>query len=217
MLAGVDESGRGPVIGPMIMCVFYCDEKELPKLKEIGVKDSKLLSDSQRRSIEVQLRKIGFWKKTVISSGEINEKMKKRVSLNELEAEKIGEILNDIEFSKAFIDSPDADGKKFEKRIRKYCKKGVLVCENHADRNYLVVGAASIIAKNQRENEVESISKKIGFFGSGYPSDERTINFLKKNFSKPELKKYLRTEWSTVERIKKELEEKSIQKNLGNY
>ena len=217
MIAGVDESGRGPVIGPMIMCVFYCDDKEIPKLKEIGVKDSKLLSDAQRRGIEPKLRKIGFWKKTVISSSEINEKMKKKVSLNELEAEKIGVMLNEIEFEKAFIDSPDADGKKFERRIRKYCKKGVLACENYADRKYLVVGAASIIAKNERENQVEKIAEKIGFFGSGYPSDDRTIKFIKKNFNSPELKKYLRTEWSTVERIREELMQKTVQKSLGQF
>ncbi len=217
MIAGVDESGRGPVIGPMIISVFYCEEKNIPELSEIGVKDSKLLSNDQRVKIGAKLGGIGSWKTSVITNAEINDKMKKRISLNELEAEKIGGLLNSISFTKAFIDSPDADGKKFEKRIRKYCKKGVLVCENYADRNYLVVGAASIIAKNQRENEVEIISKKIGFFGSGYPSDERTINFLKKNFSKPELKKYLRTEWSTVERIKNELKQKTVQKNLEQF
>lgn len=217
MIVGVDESGRGPVIGPMIISAFYCEESEIPKLDGIGVKDSKLLSNDQRFKIGAKLGKIGSWKTSIITNTEINEKMKKRVSLNELEAEKIGGLLNSINFTKAFIDSPDADGKKFERRIRKYCKKGRLICENYADKKYLVVGAASIVAKNQREKEVEKISKKLGFFGSGYPSDERTIEFMKKNFNDSGLKKYLRTEWSTVSRIREELKEKSIQKSLGEF
>jgi len=218
MIAGVDEAGRGPVIGPMVITVFYCDEKQLPELKKIGVKDSKLLTDNQRKNIEAKLKKLGSWKKTIITAKEINEQMKKKVSLNELEAEKIGLMLNEIEFEKAFIDSPDADGKKFEKRIKKYYnKKGVLICENHADKNHLVVGAASIIAKNQREDEIKKIAEKIGFFGSGYPSDERTIKFIKKNLNKTELKNHLRTEWSTIEKIKNELKQKTIQKNLWQF
>ncbi len=217
MIAGVDESGRGPVIGPMVITVFYCEEKKTPELKKIGVKDSKLLTDSQRMKIEPLLKKIGAWKTAVITSGEINDKMKKKVSLNELEAEKIGGLLNQVNFEKAFIDSPDADGSKFQRRIRKYCGRGVLVCENYADKKYLVVGAASIIAKNRREEEVRKIAEEVGFFGSGYPSDERTVLFLKKNFDNPKLKKYVRTEWSTVERIKSELKQRAVQKNLFQF
>ncbi|MCD4768298.1 MAG: ribonuclease HII, partial [Methanosarcinales archaeon] len=44
LVAGVDEAGKGPVIGPMIVAGVVIEENRLPELKKLGVKDSKVLS-----------------------------------------------------------------------------------------------------------------------------------------------------------------------------
>ena len=87
-----------------------------------------------------------------------------------------------------------------------------LVLEHKADLNYPVVSAASILAKVTRDAEIEKIKKEIGVdFGSGYMSDPRTSEFLKKNYKKyPEI---FRKSWAPYQKI---IGAKS-QKNLSDF
>ena len=87
-----------------------------------------------------------------------------------------------------------------------------IVAENYADKNYPVVSAASILAKVTRDAEIKKLHKKYGFFGSGYPGDERTIKFLEK-LDKEEYSKIVRLKWATSKNI---LENKK-QKKLGEF
>jgi len=140
-----------------------------------------------------------------ITARELNEMMPHH-SLNEIEAMKVAELLASMKHHPDLIiaDSPDTDAKRFEARIRKYLKKDLLIKSEHkADFNYPIVSAASIIAKVERDGEIEKIKKEWGFdFGSGYTSDPRTIEFLKSNLHRPEVTKYLRDRWETMNRLK---------------
>ncbi|MCM8831432.1 MAG: ribonuclease HII [Candidatus Omnitrophica bacterium] len=203
MIGGIDEAGRGCIIGPMVIALTIINPMEEYKLKELGVKDSKLLSKNKRKKLFYQIKKICKIKKVVISAQKINQLMEEK-NLNEIEAFYCAKLLKNCNCTRVYIDSPDPKAKNFEKRIRKYLKEEKLeiIAQNKADDSYPIVGAASIIAKVNRDAEIEKIKKEIGDFNSGYTSDPKTIEFLTKNISKPELGKYIRKKWITLENIK---------------
>jgi ribonuclease HII len=125
-------------------------------------------------------------------------------SLNEIEAMKIAELINGLKKKPEtiYVDSPDALKGAFEKRIRKYLNKAnektKIVAENKADSNYVVVGAASILAKVKRDEEIEKLCEKFGDFGSGYPADPKTQKFLAEYVEKnKKLPPFSRIFWST--------------------
>ena len=220
---GVDEAGRGPVIGPLVICAYAIEGNKEAELKKIGVKDSKLLSGENREAIA---KKIIHHPHQIaeVSAEEITHYMKRKVSLNEMEAEKIAGALlslskklvkSDAEsggpkdgiISTIFVDSPDPTPKKFELRIRKYLRgtpleKTQIVSENKADFKYLCVGAASILAKSMRERRVMEIALEVGDFGTGYPSDGRVIEFLRSHHRDAVLQKYIRHGWATMKAIR---------------
>lgn len=211
-IAGVDEAGRGPVIGPMVFCAYVIDEKYFEELRKKGVKDSKLLTSNARERLEQWLIGFGKFKVGAVSAFQITSMMRAGIGLNDIEAKQVALTL--LEFSKevnirnAIVDSPDPVPSKFEKRIRKFGKlEFSLQCENKADFNYPVVAAASIIAKVNRDRMIEEIKldlQKNGIlmdFGSGYPHDPKTIEFLKKYHNHSQVQIHLRHEWATVKKF----------------
>ncbi|MEM2083248.1 MAG: ribonuclease HII [Nitrososphaerota archaeon] len=193
---------KGPVIGPMVICGFLIEENKIETLKEIGAKDSKLLSPIKREKIMKKLKKIA---KNIIliklSANEI-DKLRKEINLNEIEINKMVEIINSSSPNIVIIDSPEVNTKKFINKIKKKLKnKNIkIIAENYADRKYPIVSAASIIAKVERDKEIEKIKKKIGYdFGSGYASDKKTIDFLKYWLKNHDiLPNFVRKSWITV-------------------
>ncbi|MFA5108558.1 MAG: ribonuclease HII [Candidatus Micrarchaeia archaeon] len=203
MICGIDEAGRGCIIGPMVIAVASISQLEEYKLKEMGVKDSKQLSPKRREDLYVQIMQICKVSTTHISAKEITELMDK-YSLNEIEAIFISKLVKDTDAQTLFVDSPDNVPANFAKRIRKYLKgkKLKIVSENKADVNHPIVAAASVIAKVQRDAQIEKIKKEMGEnFGSGYTSDPNTIEFLKKRLNDKELQPYLRHKWATLKRL----------------
>ncbi|MBI3587713.1 ribonuclease HII [Candidatus Micrarchaeota archaeon] len=212
LIAGVDEAGRGPVIGPMVLCAFACEPQREGELKAMGARDSKVLTAANRERLEKLLRNFGVFVVRKITAVELTELMRSRVSLNEIEAKCISEMLLELgrknSLSSVYIDSPDPVAAKFERRIRKYFDHQFeIVCEHKADANYPVVSAASIIAKVERDAEIEGIKRELaalgmaGDFGTGYSHDARTIEFLRKYREEGALRKYVRHEWETARRI----------------
>lgn len=215
LIAGIDEAGRGPCFGPMVLSVAVIDVKDEKELKEIGVKDSKEILPKKREKLIDEIKeKCVEYHTIIMEPKEINSLMV-RYSLNEIEAMKVGELINtlDEKVEKVFIDSPDNPATNFEKRIRKYLNqenfKTKIVSENKADSKYIVVGAASIIAKVTRDKEIEKLCKKYGDFGSGYPSDPKTKTFLaeyvKENATLPP---FSRIFWKTCENALEKLDGK---------
>ncbi len=217
IIAGCDEAARGCVLGPLVLCAYACDERAEHELKRIGVRDSKLLSAAAREKLFSQIVKRGKHVLEIVSAEELTALMRKKISLNEIEAMKLGGALKRLKkktmFEKVFVDSPDPMPAKFEKRIRKYFDHEFdIVCENYADRIHPCVSAASILAKVTRDAEVEKIKKMVGEdFGTGYSHDEQTIRFLKRRISDPTVKPFVRHGWETAKRLK------TIQMELGKF
>jgi len=208
-LAGMDEAGRGCVFGPLVLCVAVVDDGREHELKEMGAKDSKMLSLLQREKLYPQVKGVFADHACVHISAQMLNELMLQVSLNEIEAMKAAEALNlmNVKPRKIIADSPDGDVSRFAKRIKSYLNgdaAGIeIVAEHKADVNHPIVSAASIIAKVERDRELEKIKGELGFdFGSGYCSDPRTIEFLKPNLHVPQVMKYVRTRWSTVDKLR---------------
>jgi len=194
LICGIDEAGRGPVLGPLVMCGLLVkeeDEKELVKLK---VRDSKLLTKVKREFLFDKIKDISYkYEIIAIYPDEIDHAVNNHdgLNLNKLEARKSAEIINLLKPDKAIVDAPSNNIKSYKQYLFELInnKKIELILEHKADLNYPIVSAASILAKVTRDNEIEKIKKKIKIdFGSGYMSDPKTVNFLEKYYEKyPEL------------------------------
>jgi ribonuclease HII len=209
---GIDEAGRGPVIGPMIMAGAMIEEGNEGQLG--SVKDSKLVSQKDRIILERHLKKQITYEVLVVEpeiidaavlSGELN--------LNWLEAHKQAEIINKLKPDKAIIDCPSINCEAYEKYLMNLIddKSVKLVVEHKADEKYPICSAASILAKTEREKQMGDIKRKYGNTGSGYPADPNTKEFIKSNWNKcPEI---FRKSWSTY----KKFADKEKQKGIADY
>jgi ribonuclease HII len=199
-ILGVDEAGRGPVIGPMILSGVMVDEDCDEEFRAVGIKDSKLLSKSARGRLFSYVNDHALKVKTqIVSPAEIDKAVEQN-NLNWLEAIQTALIINELQPDVAYLDCPTGNIDSYTRYIKKLltceCK---IISEHKADMNYPIVAAASIIAKETREMEVQKIKDTYGVeFGSGYPSDPKTIAFIKENVSKyPEI---WRKSWQTYKK-----------------
>lgn len=209
-IVGIDEAGRGAVLGPLVVCGLLIDEKDEIKLKKLGVKDSKQLTPKKREELAPKIEEIGINIVIIrVPSAKIDANRKRGINLNQIEAIKMAEIINLLEPDKAIVDAPSYNTNKFRDYLfsKIVNKKMKLVSENYADETYPVVSAASIIAKVNRDEAIDELKQKVGEdFGVGYPHDPRTIGFIKRLAEEKHgmLPDYIRHTWDTVERIKNE-------------
>jgi ribonuclease HII len=147
------------------------------------------------------------YKTIIVDAKEIDEREKIRITLNKLEEIKMAEILNDLRPNLIYIDAADVNEERFKNSIKqqlKYSPKKI-VSKHKADDLYPIVSASSIIAKDLRDNIIEDLQKKYGFFGSGYPSDIRSIEFLRKWIKeKKSVPPFARSSWETTKKIVRE-------------
>jgi ribonuclease HII len=197
MICGVDEAGRGPVIGPLVIAGFKCQKGEVEDLESMGVRDSKRLSSKRREEIFGTLVE-GFETRTVIvPPRELDSFLFRGVSLNRLEGERFGSILNRLRPATAYIDCADVKPDNFRSHIESVleheCK---LVIAHKADDLYPPVSAASIIAKVTRDREIEKLKEIYGDLGSGYTSDKKTVQFIEEWYQeKKDLPDFVRKSW----------------------
>src|SRR3989338_2611050 len=150
MILGIDEAGRGPIIGPLVMCGVLIDKSHQRSLKKMGVKDSKLLNRIKREELYPQIIASCLTHFTIIvPPSEIDNAVDGNViNLNWLEAEKTAEIINVLEPLEVYVDCPSRNTKAYSERLASMLKsKPKLTAEHKADARYPCVSAASVIAK----------------------------------------------------------------------
>jgi ribonuclease HII len=222
LVAGVDEAGRGPVIGPMVMAITVIDKEKESYLKSIGVKDSKMLSPRQREDLMKDICHHCKCHVAKITAKQLNEWMKVR-SLNQIEADAAADLIFHLpELDKVetiYIDSPDPVARKFVWRMNLNKKiKEKIHASHKADVIFPICSAASIVAKTTRDAEIEKIKKELGCnFNTGYSHDPATIKCLEENIDNPILRKYLRMEWSTTKNMIQKLKFKTKQVKLDGF
>lgn len=219
-IAGVDDAGRGPIIGPLVVGGVLFTEDRNATLRKIGVKDSKLLTPQVRTSLSAKIRDLADKVSLVEAQPrEIDEvvlhggKLRK---LNFLEAKMMAQVINDLVPEQVYVDASDVNEERYGQWIAEFLhpeSKGVkIVSRHHADRTYPVVSAASIIAKVRRDEAVEALKSEYGDFGSGYIADPRTLSFLRDwRRSHADYPPIVRLSWKTI----KEIEQEFGQARLG--
>ncbi|AEA47239.1 ribonuclease HII [Archaeoglobus veneficus] len=200
-VAGIDEAGKGPVIGPMVVCGVCCSEEELVELEKIGVRDSKRLSPKRREELAREIKKLSNVYVIKLEPEKLDRLMEKK-TINEILTDCYAEIINELNPDLTFVDSPDVIPERLSEALKKRTGKEVKAM-HRADVLKPVVSAASIVAKVERDREIEKIKKELGVdFGSGYASDKRTIEFLKEYFKEHgRFPPYVRRSWKTLDRI----------------
>ena len=206
------------------MAGYVIDESRIKDLQKIGVRDSKELSPARRETLEKSLTKMADNIIVLKLSAEDIDKLRSETNLNRIEARKMKDIINSVDSDKVFIDSVEANTEKFKREIiaglsvelkKRINKKEMnIICENFADKKYPVVAAASIMAKVNRDRDINELKKEFGSIGSGYSSDPVTIKFLKdwieKNKNYPGL---VRRSWLTA----KEIIDEKKQRQIGDF
>ena len=205
-IAGVDEAGRGPMIGPMVICGILVDPDRLNELVEIGAKDSKSLSPKRRLILKVQIEKIASKIEIRAVSASDIDRLRKRTTMNEIEVKEFASIVKALNPREVYLDAADVKANRFGSKIGELsgiASKGAkIVSEHKADAKYPIVSAASIIAKVERDLAIERYHQKYGDFGSGYPNDPKTVKFVKtlvQNGDK--LPSIIRKSWESVTKI----------------
>ncbi|HUT27252.1 MAG TPA: ribonuclease HII [Methanomassiliicoccales archaeon] len=200
MICGLDEAGRGPVMGPLVVAAVMVEDDRL--FREWGVRDSKLHKPEERERLAELIRSHSSWKVVVIGTEEIDER-RGSISLNTLEIQAFASLLDDLRPHKAFVDACDVSESNFRRSLMRQMKSQTeLVCEHRADQTYPVVSAASIVAKVHRDDAMHRIADELGDVGSGYTSDPKTRAFLEKWIKeKGDLPPYTRRSWATAKQM----------------
>lgn len=219
LVAGVDEAGRGCIIGPLVVAGVSIKEERIPALKQLGVKDSKLLQPRKRETLATEIGRLAEKQVIVkLAPADIDRVVKsgrKLHKLNRLEAQTMTRIIEALKPDVAYVDAADVLEERFKHHIQEGLSfKAKIVAEHKADRTYPVVSAASIIAKVERDREIAALIGEYGDFGSGYLADPRTMQFLKQWLQTyGEYPDCVRKSWKPAKQAKDALG--SVQKKLA--
>ncbi len=205
-LLGIDDAGRGPVLGPMILTGVIIESKEEKIIQSWGAKDSKLLTPKKRGEIKEKIKKQFKYHIEITQPKEIDESS----NLNYLEAIKTAKIINKLtknlnEKVKVIVDCPSVNIQAWSNDVQLLIKNPKIIqlsCEHKADLNHPVVSAASIIAKEKREDKIYKLKLQLKKdFGSGYPADPKTKEFIAENFNNEKYKHIIRFSWNTIKKL----------------
>ena len=201
---GIDEAGRGSVLGPLVVGGFLTERDRLEELATLGVRDSKLLTPARRETLFEALESIGKRLAIEITPTQIDGAVA-RGELNLLEARFFAKVVRMTDAREVFVDACDTRAARFGQRVKSLARTSArVVSRHHADRDLPIVSAASIVAKVCRDRSLARLRTDLGVeCGSGYPSDVKTQAFVSRHLLvQNERVPWLRHSWRTVERLK---------------
>jgi ribonuclease HII len=206
VILGIDEAGRGPVIGPMVVCGAAISGRKIKKIEDMGLKDSKLLTPKKREELAEKIREACEYELVVVGPERIDARVSNDETLNALEVECFSNVIKAMRSQPnlIYLDACDVNAERFGIDVKSRLGFEVEVVSRHkADRDYPIVSAASILAKVRRDALIKEISEAIGEdVGSGYPNDPVTIEFLRKYYKKNRcMPPFARKSWKTTSAI----------------
>ena len=200
-ICGVDDAGRGSMIGPMVIAGISIEKKNIPKLRKLGVRDSKKLSPKKRELLYKEIVKLVDDYHVIRIPPRTIDKYVFEHNLNHLEAKKMAEVISNLNPDLSYVDSCDVNAARFGREISDLSKKSKVKSYHYADSRFVVVSAASIIAKVSRDRSIMRLNKTTNL-GSGYPSDKKSVNYVRKVVSsKKSLPTSIRKSWKPVQKI----------------
>ena len=217
IILGIDEAGRGPVMGPMVYaCAYWKEEYDENIRKKFKFNDSKALKPEEREKMFEQIKShpnIIRYELIVLTSDYISKEMLKRqkVSLNQISQDSAKSLIKTaidkkVNVRKIFVDTVGPAG-SYQTLLKNSLEDRTIevTVEPKADAKYECVSAASIVAKVTRDKNIEIIEKEDKDCGSGYPSDPKTKEWLKDNYDNIfGFGREVRFSWKTVENMFKE-------------
>lgn len=198
-VVGIDEAGRGSVIGPLVLCGVVIGENRIKYLERLKLKDSKKISPKRRVVLSRKIKKISKHHLVKITARDIDILRANEVNLNQIEKIAMQRIIGNSGANISIIDCIDIKPDRFKNEIEGFFPDLQVITEHNAEDKYAVVAAASIVAKVERDLELAKIRKDFKDIGSGYPSDPKTIAFLKNSLD--DLPDFVRRSWATIRRI----------------
>lgn len=188
---GIDEAGRGPVLGPLVIAGVGFEKDGLDVLVNMGIKDSKKLTKAKRTFFYNYIMDEAYFISTKVIWPKTVDEYVENSKLNLLESEVMSSIISSCGDYNIYIDSPE----KPEKFLKMLKTDKNVVCSFKADELFPIVSAASVVAKYTRDSIIEELKKEYGDFGSGYPSDKKTIDYLSTVIKEPPF--FVRKSWKT--------------------
>jgi len=206
-IVGVDEAGKGPVIGSMFVAGVMIDETSLRRIGNMGVRDSKVISLKRRELLAVRIRKICDCFVHEITATQIDE-LRRIMTMNEIVMKAHAHVLRNLKPDCAYIDASDVDASRFAESVTRESGVVNVVAEHKADKTRPIVSAASIIAKVARDKWIRELEERVGLkIGSGYPSDPTTREFLRSWVCEyGQLPDFARHSWKTAQNVLKGME-----------
>lgn len=200
-ICGVDDAGRGSMLGPLVISGISINKRKLRKLSSLGVKDSKKLSPKTREILYKKITELADSYYIVkVHPRSIDASVRKH-GLNELEAKYMAKVVSKLDPDTSYVDSCDVNPTRFGKEISRLSDNHKIKSYHHADSRFVVVSAASILAKVTRDRAIEKLHKNYDL-GSGYPSDSKTVKFVTKYYKfNHSLPTFVRKSWKPVQKI----------------
>ena len=197
MICGVDEAGKGSVLGPMV--ISGVGVRSLDLIDGLGLRDSKQLSPEARKRLFAVIKKKCRVATVVIPAEEIDA-IRRQMTMNACVARAHAAVIARLAPEIVYVDACDVNPFRYAEMVRGHLPADCeIVSEHHADNTYPVVSAASIVAKVTRDKEIAKFAKKYGKIGSGYPSDPETVAYLTSYIDKYRVPPPIaRKSWKTV-------------------
>ena len=215
-VCGVDDAGRGPVIGPLVVAGIRIEEERLDQLRSLGVKDSKKLSPEARLKLSIEIPEIvDEYHIVELEAAHLDRVVNhspKFQRLNLLEARAMAEVIEKLKPHLVYVDASDTRPERFKNNILENLSfKPKVVSEHHADEKYPSVSAASILAKVRRDSRIEELRKEYGDIGSGYAHDPITVRFLSEYYlMNQDFPPIVRRSWKTLRNIVQEISQSKL-------
>lgn len=205
LVCGVDEAGRGSMVGPLVVAGVSIKQEKLKTLSQLGVRDSKKLTPSAREKLYKKITKIADdYTVSKIPPKQIDLFVEKH-QLNHLEVAQMAKIIKKLGPPISYVDACDVNASRFGSNLAALAKTGTIKAYHHADTKFIIVSAASIIAKVTRDRAIARLNKQYDL-GSGYPSDQKTVLFVREWFSKHnEVPDFVRKSWAPVKQLRAQL------------